>query len=84
MIRNHLRHIHHTIDDQSLQIRGAITIVAILSLPVFGTGVRALGSALGLGQLVLPLLVLAHVPVVIALIAIWSIGCDICRTEGPA
>ncbi len=82
MIRNHLRHIHHTIDDKSLPIRGAITLVALLSLPVFGTGVRALGSALGLGRLVLPLLVLAHVPAVIVLIAVWSIGCDICRPEG--
>lgn len=84
MIQNHIRNIHHTIGDQSLPIRGAITLVALLSLPVFGTGVRALGSALGLGQLVLPLLVLAHVPVVIALIAVWSIGCDICRSEGSA
>lgn len=70
------------IDDQSL--RGAITLVAVLSLPVFGTGVRTLGSALGLGRLVLPLLVLAHLPVVIALVAIRSIGRDVCRTEGSA
>jgi len=84
MIRDHLHHLHHTIDDQSLPIRGAITLAAVLSLPVFGAIVRTFGSMLGLGRLVLPLLVLAHVPVVIALIAVWSIGCDICRTEGPA
>ncbi|SDY17265.1 hypothetical protein [Halopenitus persicus] len=84
MIREHVRHLHHVIDDQSLPIRGAITGAALLSLPLFGTGVRALGSALELGQLVLPLLVLAHVPAVIALIAVWSIGCDVCRTGESA
>jgi hypothetical protein len=84
MIRKHVRHLHHALDDRSLPIRGAITIVALLSLPVFGATVRALGNALGLGRLILPLLVLAHVPVVIALICVWSIGCDICRTEGSA
>lgn len=83
MIRNHLRHLHHAIDDQSLPIRGVITLVALLSLPVFGTAVRTLGNALGLGRLVFPLLVLAHVPVVIALIAVWSIGCDVCRGGDP-
>jgi hypothetical protein len=84
MIRNHIRHIHHVIDDQSLLIRGAITLVTLLSLPVFGTGVRTLGSTLELGQLILPLLVIAHVPIVIAFIAVWSIGCEICRPEGSA
>lgn len=79
VIREHVRHLHHAIDDQSLPIRGAITVAALLSLPLFGTAVRALGSALGLGSLVLPLLVTAHVPVVVALIAVWSIGCDVCR-----
>jgi hypothetical protein len=84
MIRNHIRHLHHAIDNQSIPIRGAITLVALLSLPVFGTGVRTLGTTLGLGRLVIPLLVLAHVPVVIGLIAIWSIGCDVCRQEGSS
>lgn len=84
MIRDHIHHIHHAIDDQSLAIRGGITLVALLSLPLFGTGVRALGDALGLGRLVLPLLVMAHVPVVFALIAVWSIGCEVCRTDESA
>jgi len=84
MIREHVHHLHHAIDDQSLPVRGAITLGALLALPLFGTAVRTLGSALGLGRLVLPLLVLAHVPVVVALIAVWSIGCDVCRTEGSA
>jgi hypothetical protein len=82
VIRNHLRHLHHAIDAQSLPVRAAITLVALASLPLFGTGVRALGSALGLGRLVLPLLVVAHVPAVVALIAVWSIGCDVCRPGG--
>lgn len=84
VIRNHVRHLHHVIDDQSVLIRAGITLPTLLSLPAFGTGVRTLGSTLGLGRLVLPLLVLVHVPVAIALIAVWSIGCDICRTEGSA
>jgi len=82
MIRNHVHHLHHVIDDKSLPMRGLITIVALLSLPLFGTGVRTVGEMFNLGQLVLPLLVVAHVPAVIAIIAIWSIGCDVCRTEG--
>lgn len=84
MIRDHVRHLHHLIDDQSVLIRAGITLAALLSLPLFGTGVRTLGSTLGLGRLVLPLLVLAHVPAIIALIAVWSIGCDVCRTEAGA
>lgn len=84
MIRNHIYHIHHTIEEQSIPIRAVITLTSLLSLPVFGTGVRALGSLLGLGRFVLPLLVLAHVPIVIALIGVWSIGCDLCRTGDPA
>ncbi|AUV83989.1 hypothetical protein C2R22_13290 [Salinigranum rubrum] len=68
-------------DNRSLPMRGAITVVALLSLPLVGTAVRTLRSMRGLGRLVLPLLVLAHVPAVIALIAGWSIGCNICRTE---
>lgn len=84
MIRDHLHHLHHTIDDQALVIRVGITLAALAALPLFGTGVRTLGSVLGLGQLVLPLLVVAHVPAVVALIAVWSIGCDVCRTGGSA
>lgn len=82
MIRDHLNHLHQAIDSRSLPIRGAITLGALLALPILGTGVRTLGSMLGLGRLVLPVLVLAHVPVVIALIAVWSIGCDVCRVGG--
>jgi hypothetical protein len=84
MIRNHIRHLHTAIDSQSLAIRGVITMGALLALPLFGTTVRWLGEILGLGQLVVPLLVVAHVPVVIALIALWSIGCDVCRSRGTA
>lgn len=84
MIRDHLHHLHHAIDEQSILIRGVVTVVALLSLPVFGSGVRALGSTLSLGRLLLPLLVLAHVPVVVALVALWSIGCDVCRTGDRA
>lgn len=65
-------------DEQSISIRVAITAVALLSLPLLGQGVRALGSALNLGAWTLPLLAVAHVPVVVALIAIWSIGCEVC------
>lgn len=82
MIREHVHHLHRTVDRQSLPVRGIITVLALLSLPVLGTAVRALGDALELGQYVLPLLVLAHIPAVIALVAVWSIGCDVCRSEG--
>ncbi len=81
VIREHIGHLHHVIDDTSLLLRLVITVAALLSLPLLGTGVRALGSALGLGVLTVPLLAVAHVPVVIALIAIWSIGCEVCRSE---
>lgn len=92
MIRDHVHHLHDAIDSRSLPVRGVVTVVALLSLPVFGTAVRTLGSELGLGRLVPPLLVLAHVPVVVAPVAAWSLGCDVsgspsgrsglCRTEG--
>ena len=82
MIRNHVCHLHNAIDSRSLPIRGSVALATILSLTISGTVVRTLGSVLGLGRPVLPLLVLACVPVVIALIAIRSIGCDVCRTEG--
>jgi len=80
MIREHIGHLRHIIDDQSLLIRLGITLAALLALPLLGTGVRTLGSALGLGWLTLPSLAIVHVPVVVAVIAVWSIGCDICRS----
>ena len=83
MIRTHLRHIRHAVDAQSIPVRGVIALVAVLSLPVLGTAVRALGSALELGRLVLPVLVLAHVPAVVALVALRSIGAEV-RTEVSA
>lgn len=81
MIRNHLEDVHHSIDDQSLPIRATITLAALASVPLFGTGVRSLGSWLELGNAGLPLLALAHIPAVIALVCVWSIGCDVCHTE---
>jgi hypothetical protein len=80
MIREHAGHLRHRIDDQSIPVRLGITLGALLALPLLGTGVRTLGAALDLGWLVLPLLVVAHVPVVIALIGVWSVGCDVCRS----
>ena len=79
MIREHLSHIRTTMDDQSIPVRLGITAAALLSLPLLGTGVRSAGEMLGLGAWTLPLLAIAHVPVVVALIAVWSIGCDVCR-----
>jgi len=84
VIREHLQHLQHSIDAQSIPIRAGITFTALATVPLFGAGVREFGTWLGLGQSVLPLLVIAHVPAVIAIIAVWSIGCDICRTEGTA
>lgn len=80
MIREHAGHLRHTIDDQSLPARLAITIGAMLALPLLGTGVRTLASALGLGWVTLPLLVVAHVPAVIALLGAWSIGSEVYRS----
>jgi hypothetical protein len=79
MIQNHLTHIRDAVDEQSIPVRLGITAAALLSLPLLGSGVRALGTALDLGWITLPLLAIVHVPVVIALIAVWTIGCDICR-----
>jgi len=81
MIRKHISHLSHAIDGQSLPIRFAITLGALLALPLLGTGVRTLSAALGLGPLTLPLLAVAHVPVVIVLIGVWSIGCDLCSRD---
>lgn len=79
MIREHVTDIRNAVDAQSIPIRLGLTVAALLSLPLLGTGVRSLGSALGLGVWTLPLLAVAHVPAVVALIAVWSIGCDVCR-----
>lgn len=56
------------------------TLGALVALPLLGTGVRALGSALGVAWLTMPLLAVAHVPLVIVLLGVWSIGCDLCRS----
>ena len=79
MIRQHINHIRATVDKQSILIRLGITVAAILSLPLLGTGVRTVGEMLNLGAWTIPLLAVAHVPAVVALIAVWSIGCDVCR-----
>jgi hypothetical protein len=78
MIREHVGHLRRAIDDQSLPVRLGITLGALLSLPLLGTAVRAAGGALGLGWLTVPLLAVAHLPVVIVLLGVWSIGCDVC------
>lgn len=82
MIREHLHHLHHAIGDQSIPIRCGITLLALLSLHALGTSVRRLGDVLGLGEFVAWLVVIAHVPAVIAVIAVWSIGCEVCHTGG--
>jgi hypothetical protein len=79
MIRQHVRHLHREIDEKSIAIRAVITVGAILMLPLLGTAVRRFGQAFDLGMFTLPLLAVAHVPAVIAIIAVWSIGCDVCR-----
>ena len=77
MIRNHIRHIRAHLDEQSIPVRGVVTVGALVSLPLLGNGVRTVGSALDLGTWTLPLLAIAHVPAVIALIAIWSVVSDV-------
>ena len=79
-LQDHISHLHHEIDDRSLLVRFGITVGALLALPLLGTAVRTLGNALGLGVFTLPLLVIAHVPAVIVLLGLWSIGCDVCRS----
>lgn len=79
MIREHIGHLRRAIDDRSIPVRFGVVLGSLLALPLLGTGVRTLGSALGLGWLTLPLLAIAHVPAVVALIGVWSIGCDLCR-----
>jgi hypothetical protein len=79
MIREHIRHIRATLDDQSIVVRLGVTVAALLSLPLFGTAVRTAGEVFDLGGWTFPLLAVAHVPAVVALISAWSIGCDVCR-----
>jgi hypothetical protein len=74
VIREHVGRLRRAIDERSLTARLGITLGALLALPLLGTGVRTLGSALGLGRATVPLLVVAHVPAVIALLGAWSIG----------
>jgi hypothetical protein len=76
MIRDHISHIRTTLDERSVPVRVGVTVAALLSLPLLGNGVRAVGSALDLGVWTLPLLAVAHVPAVVALIAIWSMVSD--------
>jgi len=80
MIREHVGYLRHTVDDRSLPVRLGITLGALLALPLLGTGVRTIGAALDLGWLTFPLLAIAHVPVVIVLVGVWSIGCSVCRS----
>jgi hypothetical protein len=79
MLREHIGHIRGKVDEQTIPIRILITAAALLSLPLFGTVARTIGRTLNLGTLTIGLLAIAHIPVVIALVAIWSIGCDLCR-----
>jgi len=74
----HLREIHAALDSRSVGVRLAVTLVAAVSVPLTATAVRRLGAELGLGAATLPLLVVAHVPAVVAVIAIWSVGCEVC------
>lgn len=80
MIREHVGHLRRVIDGRSLPLRVGITLGALVALPLLGTGVRALGSALGVAWLTMPLLAVAPVPLVIVLLGVWSIGCDLCRS----
>ncbi|MFB6152626.1 MAG: hypothetical protein ABEJ27_00090 [Halodesulfurarchaeum sp.] len=75
MIRTQFRHSYDAIDVHPQLSRTAVTLGALLSLPILGPGVRVLGP----GRLVVS--VLASVPVLIAVIAVWSIGCHRCRPE---
>jgi hypothetical protein len=62
VIREHIGHLQHAIDDRSLPVRLGITLGALLELPLLGTGVRTLESALNLGWVTLPLLAIATSP----------------------
>jgi hypothetical protein len=77
MTREHVAGLHDAIDARPIPVRLGVAVGALLALPLLGTGVRTLGSALGLGAVTLPLLVVAHVPAVVALVALWSVGRDL-------
>lgn len=77
MIRDHVSRLRRAIDDRSTPVRLGITLGALLALPLLGTAVRTLDSVVALGSATLLLLVVAHVPAVIALIGVWSIGRDL-------
>jgi hypothetical protein len=79
VIRRHLRQLARAVDARSLPARVALTVGALLSLPLLGTAARTLGSALGPGWLTVPLLAVAHVPLVVALLGLGSIGADLRR-----
>jgi hypothetical protein len=79
MGRRHIRHLHSERAERPLVLRLAITVGAPVALPVFSTIVGRVGAVLDHGIVVLLLLALAHVPAVIVLVALWSIGCDVCR-----
>lgn len=76
MVRNHIHHLWHAIDTRPPAVRLVIAVLALASLPLFGAGVRYLGEVLALGRAVLPLLVVAHIPALIAGLALWSFGRD--------
>jgi len=76
MIQNHVRHLWHGIDTRPPAVRLVIAVLAFASLPLLGAGVRHLGEVLALGRAVLPLLVVAHIPALIAGLALWSFGRD--------
>lgn len=74
-------HIHHVINERSIPIRSTVSLGALLSLSLLGTCVGTLGEVLVLDHLVLPVLLGAHLPIVVALIAVWFIGSAVSRTE---
>lgn len=82
MTRTHLDRVQRASDDRLLSIRGMVAVLAVLSLPVLGTAVRSPGSTIERGDPVLAPRVFAHAPAVVALLGVWSIGCDRRRTEG--
>ena len=79
MTREHVSQIRFAVDDQSMPIGLGFTIAALVFLPLLGNGVGTVGRALDLGAWTLSVVGLAHVPVVVALIGVWSVGCDVCR-----
>ncbi|MGK2229877.1 MAG: hypothetical protein ACI9QA_000024 [Methanobacteriota archaeon] len=76
MIREHLHELWHGIDTRPTKVRLGIAVFTIASLPVLGTLSRTVGEAFSLGGLTVPLLVVAHVPALIAALALWSVASD--------